>query len=444
MKPPVRQARSLAAGLVDRALISKQPVDRLLRRSEEHLEPRDRGLLRELVLGTVRWLRRLDFVIEAASSRQLPAIDAALLSPLRIAIYQLLFLDRIPAHAAVDEAVTEARRRTHRGGAGFVNAVLRRVARDPGLENWPVEEANPTRRLGIETSHPDLLVERWRRNFGDSRARDLLATNNRIKPWQVLTFAGKGGRDRVAARLATEGVGTSASTVAPMGLVVTDGNPLSTPSFHDGALYLQDVASQAAALVPAPASTDRVVDLAAAPGGKAFSLLSCEPDLEVLAADRSWSRLRLMRQNRDRLGLPIPLLQADGLHPPLRAAFDRVVLDLPCTGTGTLRKNPELKWRISREEIRRLSRQGLEMLQAGSHLVRRGGILCMITCSIEPEENAEVVSGFLATTQDFELLPLRGELPISLDDWVVGAGSWQILPQDIHDGFTVHVLRRRS
>jgi len=433
----------LAAGLVDWTLTSRQPVDRRLQQVENSLEPRDRGLLREVVLGTLRWLRRLDFVIEAASSRRLQAIDAPLRSPLRVAIYQLLFLDRIPAHAAVHEAVAEARRRTHRGGAGFVNAVLRRVARSPQLEAWPVEDEKPSRRLAIETSHPDLLVDRWLQIFGEQRTRDLLETNNRPKPWQILTFRGKGGRDRAAVRLAEEGVQTTPSKVAPMGLVVTGGDPVKTPSLSGGSIYLQDVASQAAALVPPPAAAERVVDMAAAPGGKSFSLLSWEADLEMLAADRSWQRLKILQENRDRLGLRIELIQADGLHPPLPGVFDRVVLDLPCTGTGTLRKNPEIKWRINAEEIQRLSRQGLEMVQAGSQLVRPGGILSVVTCSLEPEENAQIVSRFLAASSDFQVVPLHPELPAPLERWVVDAGGWQILPADVHDGFTVHVLRRR-
>lgn len=442
MNPRAENVRSLAAGVVDQALTSRGPVDHLLRRVEARLAPLDRGLLRELVLGTLRWLRRLDAVIEAASSRQLQAIDASLRSPLRVAVYQLLFLDRVPAHAAVHEAVSEARLRTHRGGAGFVNAVLRRVAQTPQLGAWPVEEANPTHRLAIEFSHPDLLVERWLQLFGEPRTREILHANNQVKPLQILTFRGQGGRDRTATSLATEGIATRPSEVAPMGLVVTAGNPLATNSFKEGSIYLQDVASQAAALVPPPQPGERIVDLAAAPGGKSFSLLSWETDLQVVAGDQNWRRMQLLQENRNRLGLSVELVQADALHPPFHLSFDRVVLDVPCTGTGTLRKNPELKWRISAGEIARLANQGLAMLEAGSRLVRVGGLLTMVTCSLEPEENADVVSRFLATNRDFELMPLQSELPTALGKWVVDTGRWRILPAGVHDGFTVHALRR--
>ena len=228
-----------------------------------------------------------------------------------------------------------------------------------------------------------------------------------------------------------------------MGLVVTKGNPLGNDFVQRG-IHLPTGCSQPGrGPGAAPKTGDRVVDLAAAPGGKSFSLLSWEADLQVFAGDKSWRRLRLLQENRNRLGLQIELVQADTLRPPFRASFDRVILDVPCTGTGTLRKNPELKWRINAGEIERLADQGLGMLEAGSRLVRSGGVLTMMTCSLEPEENVDVVSRFLATHSDFELMPLRPGLPTMLEEWVIDAGGWQILPAGVHDGFTVHALRCR-
>jgi 16S rRNA (cytosine967-C5)-methyltransferase len=434
--------RALAAGVVDEVLASRHPATRPLDRAERICRPRDRALLHELVLGTLRWLRRLDFVIEAASSRRLSSIDPPLRTPLRLAAYQILFLDRIPFHAAVHEAVDEARRRTHRGGGGFVNAVLRKISGSPQLEAWSVSDRDPIRRLGIETSHPDLLVERWHRIFGDARTREILQANNIRKPWQILTFRHKGGREATAHQLAEEGVQTVPSKVAPLGLVVTVGSPLETSALARGDVYLQDEASQAAALVPPPSGPERIVDLAAAPGGKSLSLKAWDPELELVAADWSLERLGTLRENKDRLAVDLDLLQADGRLPPFRDCFDRVVLDLPCTGTGTLRKHPELKWRIQTSEIERLSSQGLHLVEAGAELVRPGGLLVVITCSLEPEENFDVITEFLRRRGGFERVALQDDLPEPLDDWIVGPGSWQILPADAHDGFTVHALRR--
>lgn len=443
MKPVTGDVRSLASWVVERTLDSKSSAERFFRHAEIGLDDRDRRLARELGLGTLRWLRRLDDVIEAASSRSLEAVDARLRAPLRVAAYQILFLDRIPAHAAVNEAVGEARRRTNRGGAGFANAVLRRIARSPHLEDWPVREQNPSRRLAIETSHPDFLVERWWQHFGEQRTRHLLAANNRRKPVQILVVGGEGKRDLVSSRLAKCAVTTVPSTLAPAGLVVTGGDPGETESWRLGEIYLQDVASQASALVPAPEAGHRVVDLAAAPGGKSFSLLAYEPGLSVVAADRSIERLQILRENRERLQLSMSLLLADGEIPPWRDSFDRVVLDLPCTGSGTLRKHPELKWRISSQEIERLSRQGLSMIGAAAGLVRPGGVIAVVTCSLEPEENSGMVSRFLEQSSRFERIDLAEELPPSLNSDLVDRGQWQILPGDVHDGFTVNALRRK-
>ena len=296
--------------------------------------------------------------------------------------------------------------------------------------------------MAIETSHPDLLVERWWHEFGESKTRRLLEANNRRKPWQLLAFRSKGGRREAAAKLVREGVQSRNSAVSPLGLVVDEGNPLETDLFDQGDLYLQDEASQAAALIPPPMAGERVVDLAAAPGGKTLGLIAWEPQVEVVASDRSLRRLDILRANRARLGQTFELLNTDALLPPFSDAFDRVVLDLPCTGTGTLRKHPELKWRIDLTEIERLSSQGLEMLTAGSALVRQGGLLCVITCSLEPEENSRVVQSFLGSRANFAPVDLGAVLSEPLDRWIVGPGAWQILPAEAHDGFTVHVLRR--
>ncbi|MGB6001548.1 MAG: transcription antitermination factor NusB, partial [Thermoanaerobaculia bacterium] len=345
------RVRSAAARVLDRALASRSPTVVFLDQASADLDDRDRRLLRELVFGTLRWLRRLDQVIGSAASRPLDEIDPPLRSPLRLGVYQLLYLDRIPPHAAVNEAVEEARRRTHRGGAAFVNAVLRRVAEQPQLEAWPVAETDAVRHLAIESSHPDFLVARWLEQFGEARTRELVAANNRPKPLHLLAFEDRGGRRRLAGSLATEGVETEPSSLSPLGLVVRRGNPVDTDAFARGDFYLQDEASQVSALLPAPVAGEVILDAAAAPGGKSFALMAGQPTVEVRAAELSLERLGNLRANIARLGRRLPLVAADASSPPFERFFDRVVVDLPCTGTGTLRKHPELKWRVSPEEL---------------------------------------------------------------------------------------------
>lgn len=442
-RTPHDNVRSEAAWVIERTLASHAPVDVFLAGALGRLDERDHGLLRELVLGTLRWLRRLDQVLETAANRPLSEVDPLLLAPLRVAIYQLLFLDRVPAHAAVNEAVNQATRLTNRGGAGFANAVLRRVARAPELESWPVEEADPVRRLAIEQSHPDLLVAGWMSRFGETRTRALLAINNQPKPFALLAFTDRGGRELLAEQLIDEGLEIEPSLLAPHGLLVRLGNPLGTLAFRHGQLYIQDEISQVVALLPPPAAGDRVLDAAAAPGGKGLALLAHQPDLRLAMADVDLDRLALLVQNLRRLGRTVPLVAQDAGVPAFAAgSFDRVVLDLPCSGTGTLRRHPELKWRVSSSELMRLAGDARRLLDGIAPLVAPGGLLVMITCSLEPEENEVVVERFLGEQPEFEPFDFAAGLAPTLGAAVEAAGRLRILPAASHDGFTVHVVRR--
>lgn len=436
--------RSAAAWVVERTLASLAPAASFLGPLAERFDERDRGLLSELVYGTLRWLRRLDHVIDRASRRRFADIEPALLAPLRVAAYQILFLDRVPAHAAVHEAVEQAHSLTHRGGASFVNAVLRAIARSPRLGDWPVEESDPVKRLAIEMSHPDFLVERWTAVYGAERTRALLAANNRPRPLQLLAFCDRGGRELLAERLIDEGLEVEPSPLSRLGLTVRRGDPLAGEAFARGDFYVQDEASQAAALIPPPSPGERVLDAAAAPGGKAFALIAREPSLVPVLADVSLERLMRVRANLARLRRRLAVLAADAGRPPFAAGrgFDRVVLDLPCTGTGTLRKHPELKWRISPGEIGRLAGRAEWMLAGAAPLVAAGGVLSAITCSIEPEENERVIERFLERHPDFAPLPLAGLLAPPLDRGVEAPGRWRVLPGGDHDGFTANVLVR--
>ncbi len=438
------KVRESAAFVLERTLDSRAPVSTFLDGALERCDPRDHALLRELVLGTLRWLRFIDHVLVLAAQRPLDRIQRALLAPLRIGAYQLFFLDRVPPHAAVNEAVEQAGNRTHAGGASFVNGVLRRIARSPRRDDWPADTVDLATRLGVRYSHPDLLVERWLGIYGEERTVDLLGANNLPKPLHLLAFRDRGGRALLAEQLIDDDVGVEPSVLAPHCVTVRWGNPLTTDAYRQGGFYVQDEASQLAAIVPSPAPGERVLDVAAAPGGKTFALLAEQPDLRSVAADVSLERLLTMRRNAGRLKLRPRLLAADGGALPFGPVFDRVVVDLPCSGTGTLRKHPELKWRISAGEIERLSAEGLAMVRGASECVRPGGLLVVITCSIEPEENEAVARAFLESRTDFRRRDLLADLRPPADEHVAGRGLWRLLPAADHDGFTVQVLERSA
>ncbi len=451
-RTPQDNVRVAAAWVLERTLASLSPVGAFLGTVLERYDERDQGLLRELVFGTLRWMRRLDHVIEIAAGRSLDKIEPVLHAPLRVAVYQLLFLDRVPAHAAVHEAVEQAHALSHRGAASFVNAVLRRIARESQLSAWPVRESDPVRRLGIELSHPDLLVSRWLETYGAQETERLLRANNQAKPLQLLAFRHRGGRELLAESLIDAGLDVEPSALSLVGLTVRRGNPLNTDAFRRGEFYIQDEVSQMAALLPPPKPGERILDAAAAPGGKSFALKAWEPDVDVLLADVSLDRIGRLRANLRRLELDLPVLVADAGAPPFARGpgarecdrFDRVVLDLPCSGTGTLRRKPELKWRLSAGEIGRLASSGLRLLEGCAPLVRPEGLLVAITCSVEAEENEAVVSRFLSKHPEWRPYPLETTVPQPLQTAIAGPGFWRMLPGDDHDGFTVHVMSRRG
>ena len=444
MRPDRGSVRSCAAWAIDRTLDSRASVDRYLHEVAGAFDLVDRRLLYQLVLGTIRWLRRLDHVISKASSRSISHIDSSLRTPLRLATYEMLFLDRVPNYASVNEAVEEATRRRQRRGGAFVNAVLRKISRRPHLNRWPVTERDVVRRLGIETSHSDFLVGRWVRQFGEEETRRLLEINNRPKPLHLLTFEDRGNGPLAARDLLASKVATRSSRLSKLGLVVEDGDPFLAPIFQRGDLYVQDEVSQAAALIPPPHAGEQVLDLAAAPGGKTFSLMASEPSVVPVASDLQISRVLILKDNASRLGRRIPAVVADGARPPYRGEFDRVVVDLPCSGTGTLRKHPELKWRIDDPELCRLSAQGLRIVKGAAQLPRSGGLLVIITCSLEEEESVGVVASLLEMDRGLEPVDLQHACLGASSEFIVGHGFWRVLPAEDHDGATVHVLRRRA
>ena len=433
--------RAAAVDVVRRTLRSLAPVSSFLARAGAPFGARDRRLLSHLVIGVLRWRRRLDHVIAEAAKRPVSKIDAEVLGPLEVGAYQLLYMDRVPAHAAVDTAVEIVRRGPGRA-TGFANAVLRRIAERPRLEDWPVRSGDPIARLAIETSHPDFLVYRWLVRLGRERTEALLAANNREKPMHLLAFADRGGRGELKRRLADEGVVVEDSELAPLGLVVRSGSPLRSQAFADGDFYVQDSASQAAALIPPPSAGDLILDATAAPGGKAFALVSFDHAVRPVLADVSLPRVRYVRENLRRLRRSMRFVFADATSPPFRAGFDRVVLDLPCTGTGTFRKNPELKWRVSEQEIERLAHQGGAMLSAAAPLVRPGGRVSVITCSLEPEENEDVVERFLERHAEFQLESFAERHERWIQAGLESATRWRLMPGNGHDGFSVHSLIR--
>ena len=398
-------------------------MDQLLDRAQTSIELADRALVREIVYGTVRRRRWLDFVLRRACHRDPKGLTPVMRNILRIATYQLLHLDRVPNAVAVDAAVRQVRSRE--GGkkkAGFVNAVLRSIAR----EGAPELPAAPIERFGIATSHPDWLVRRWFRLHGQAATRALLEWHNQVPPTVLAPNPARldPGED-LATTLAAEGVATRPSSLVPGYLLADSVAGLTDlPSYRGGRFYVQD---ESAGLFTRAAERPEgpVLDTCAAPGGKAMGLAIAGADRSsVFAVDRSPRRIERIVQNRDLLGLQsIRPILGDARRLPIVERVSLVFLDAPCSGTGVLRRRPDLRWRLRPEKIEGLVRLQHELLDAAAERVAPGGHLVYSTCSIEPEENAGVIKAFLERHSEFRAVPPRDVRLAAIHDERGGLGS---------------------
>lgn len=395
----------------------------------------DRDLARELVLGVLRWRSALDAEIARFSRFPLDRLKPPVREILETALFQLRFLERVPTRAAVHEGVAMARAQAGEGASRLVNGVLRSALREPPRR---LPESTP-RELAEAFSHPAFLVERWTERFGAARTRAILAADDERGRLHLLCDARRFPRDDVARRLLAEGVETAPLALAENGLAVVSGNPIRTAAFREGACYVADAGSQALPFLLPPG--DLLLDLAAAPGGKTASALFSGRFARVVSADLSPDRLAFFRENRARMDLAAALpVAADVLAAPFPArGFDRVLLDAPCSGTGTLRKNPEIRYRLTPAAVDAMADAELRLVAGAAALVAPGGYLLYSTCSLEEEENERVAAALVAADPSMRLSPI--DPPEALRKNVSGA-VFRLFPDEGADGFTAHLFRR--
>ena len=379
-------------------------------------DERDRSLTTDLVTGTLRWQRQLDFLIEHFSRRPLTRLDFDVLQILRLAVYQLIHLDRVPAAAAVNDAVAMTRRARKTSAAGLVNAVLRAISRNAHRLPLPSRppDGDPLPYLEVSLSHPGWLADRWLERYGFEAAETWEQFNNTAAPLMLRVNRLKTDRESLTRALAEHGVAVEPARYAPDGLVVTSGNPLRTPLAGTGQFILQDEASQLVALLGAPEPGMKVLDACASPGGKTTAMAAMADDrAAIVASDVRSGRVQLLRDTVNASGARgIRVLQADltaGL--PFGPTFDLVFVDAPCSGLGTVRRDPDIRWRRTEADLTPFAGAQLTMLRNAADAVRSGGRLVYATCSSEPEENDGVVEAFLSADSRFARVDLRAEKP---------------------------------
>ena len=419
-------------------------------------DDRDRAMVTELAGGVFRWLAALDHVVLRAADRPMARIDPDVLTVLRLGAYQLLHLDRVPPSAAVNESVRLVRQVGKSSAAGFVNAVLRRVAaarQAPGLPPLPAEAADREAALAylsVTASHPRWLVERWLDRHGLPTVADWTRFNNTAPPLTLRANRLRVTRDELARQLADQRVRTEPTRFARDGLIVLGGNPYRTPLASRGLFLAQDEASQLVAELVGARPGERVLDACAAPGGKTSALAGAMGRRGVLVAgDLRPARLRLLRRTLAGLGAATAGIVRLDLRRgvPFGPVFDRVLVDAPCSGLGVLRRDPEIRWRRGPADLPRFAAEQLSMVSRAAGAVRPGGHLVYATCSSEPDENENVVAAFLNARPDFEPAhPDRtGPVPPGLGAVLDDRGRLSTMPSRHRlDAFFAVVLRRRS
>lgn len=411
------------------------------------LAPRDRALASRLVYGTLAWQGYLDHILAAFSKQAVDKLDAPIRCLLRLALLQICKLDRVPTFAAVDTAVNLSKR--HRGGSasGFVNAVLRRAARQ-----WAGVSLNADSQaaeLALRWSHPEWLVRRWLAELGVEQTSGLLAANNEEAPTALRVNTLRATRQQVQDELLDAGIASEPCQYSPVGLRLLEATRVEDlPGFAAGRFSVQGEASQLVALLAAPQPGTRVLDACAAPGGKATHLGELMHDQgQVVALDVHRSGVAAIEANARRLGLSsIKAEIADAAAwQAVHAGFDTILVDAPCSGLGTLRQHPEIRWRRSPSDVTDLARRQAVILSHLVPLLRPGGALVYSTCTLMWAENEEQVATLLSAFADLHIDDPRPYLPQSAHVLFQPDGSVRMLPhQHGLDGFFAIRLQRHQ
>ena len=397
--------RGTAVKILNRVERTDSYLDKVLdiELKAQDLSDVDKGLLNELVHGVLRWQNRLDWVLNGFSHGNFAKSEINIKNTLRVALYQILFLDRIPHAAAVNEGVEFIKRIRGEKPAGLVNAVLRNIIRNIDGIRYPVAEEDPVQYLAVYYSHPHWMVRRWVARFGVEETTKLLIAANERPALTLRINRLKTDPAAFLRQMEQQGIACTPSTRIPWFVRVKALARIGQMDlFRTGMFAVQDESAALPTLLLAPRPGDRVIDLCAAPGGKTTNIAeTMNNEGEVIAVDRHEAKLALIRTSCERLGLRnVTLREADSATLDVPPA-DKVLLDAPCSGLGVLAKKPDIKWKRDVTDILKLTVIQASLLENAARLVKPGGVLVYSTCTLEPEENARAVDDFLARHPEF-------------------------------------------
>lgn len=444
---PVSPARAAAFEILVRVERADSYASELLHSHRlSHLSTNDRGLATELVMGVLRWQSLLDRRLSGASAQELERLDPEVLLALRLGIYQLQFLSRIPARAAIFESVEMVKAARKRSAAGFVNAVLRKTASTHSAAALhEIEACAIPGQLATISAHPEWLVARWVDHYGFATAHEVCRHNQTIPPTAIRVHD-----DASANQIAAAGIQVSPGLLLASARQVHEGDITSTKAHQEGQISIQDEASQLVGLLIGQGR--RILDCCAAPGSKTSLLAGKNPGAQVIASDLHPHRARLLRTL---VGQPnVRIVAADARQLPFATDFDRILADVPCSGTGTLARHPEIKWRLKLEDLSDLQSRQIAILDSALTHLAPAGRLVYSTCSLEREENEAVVEAVLARKSEFKIIDCRGELEKlynagelcwrDLDSLLAGPYLRTIPGHHPCDGFFAAIIERRG
>jgi 16S rRNA (cytosine967-C5)-methyltransferase len=399
----VSPARAAAFQILLRVERDESYASELLHSSRlARLSSSDHGLATELVMGVLRWRSLLDQRLAGASSQRLDRLDPEVLAALRLGLYQLQFLSRVPARAAIFESVELVKAARKRSASSFVNAILRKTelkSAESILEL--IEHCADAGQLAACSAHPEWLVARWVEHYGLASARQICVHNQNVPGSAIHIFDDQSEKD-----LAEAGAHFSPGLLLSSARRVDSGDVTKTSAYREGRISIQDEASQLVALLAGHG--EQILDCCAAPGSKTMLLAKRNPRARVFASELHPHRARLLRQL---VGLPnVHVVAADARQLPFASSFDRIFADVPCSGTGTLARNPEIKWRLKPEDLSDLQSRQIAILKSALGQLAAGGRLVYSTCSLEREENEAVVEAVLEGGAGFAQIDCRAEL----------------------------------
>ncbi|MGD9239297.1 MAG: 16S rRNA (cytosine(967)-C(5))-methyltransferase RsmB [Desulfobacterales bacterium] len=448
-----RDPRKKALDVLNTLNRGKKTLDSILGdipQDERYLSRKDRALFTAMVYGVLRWRRRLDHVITHFSNTPIQKIEPGVLNILRLGLFQIIYLDRIPDSAAVNTSVEITKQIGASRAAGFVNALLRKAAANYSSVHFPAFEADPVTFLSAGQSLPGWLAQRWLKRYDKEAIMILCDTINSIPPITIRTNTLKTTREQLILSLENQVERIESTSVAPDGIkLINPKRPIPELSaFKNGWFQVQDEAAQLVALLLNPQPGESVLDACAGLGGKTAHIAQLMQNKgSVTAIDRDEKKLQQLDSEMQRLNIPIVHTQGHDLNSALDKnqfdVFDRILLDAPCSGLGVLRRNPDIKWNSTEKSLKRHANIQKRFLETLAPMVKPDGVLVYSVCSIEPEENEAVIHSFLKNNPEFVIDKSLGQVPETILSLIEPKTGFKTLPilNDL-DGFFLTRLKR--